>query len=324
MTSKGTYVTSLVSGPGRCFRIAPVRYCEYFNQGEQCKFCNYNSTYDDARAIGHTPPKTIDLEDTVEAYKIISSNVRLVEGRFQSGAFKNSEQEANIHFRFAEKIATAASYRPNLCINTPPMDRTGIQRLKDPGLSSISFNLEVWGEEMFEAVCPGKARTRGFGRYLEANQEAVDIFGFGGVSCNFIAGLSMIPENGHKTWQEARDSHIEGTRWLIKNGVMPVFTNLRLPPGSVYAEDKSNRDKLPPTDYLMDVALAHHNDMMEFGLYEKLNKSLYCALCCTDGLYAGELNMLGLAGDVGSWMDSIIPKEGNWIAKFLESATAIS
>ncbi|MDO8670163.1 MAG: hypothetical protein Q7O66_01875, partial [Dehalococcoidia bacterium] len=168
VTSKGTPVTSLVSGRGRCFRIAPVRYCEYFNQGEQCKFCNYNSTYDDARSVGHTPAKTIDLVDTIEAYKIISSQVRLVEGRFQMGGFRKSEQEAKILIDFVEQIATGASYTPNMAISTQPMDRKDMLRLKDTGLACLEFNLEVWGAELFEEVCPGKARHRGLEHYKEA------------------------------------------------------------------------------------------------------------------------------------------------------------
>ena len=67
--------------------------------------------------------------------------------------------------------------------------------------------------------------------------DAVDVFGAGHVAGRIIGGLNMIPDNGHDTWQEARDSHIEGNRWFISHGVYPVFTNLRLPPGSVYAED---------------------------------------------------------------------------------------
>ncbi|MDO8670510.1 MAG: hypothetical protein Q7O66_03655, partial [Dehalococcoidia bacterium] len=42
VTSKGTAVGDLVPVNRRCFGIIPVRYCEYFATGDQCKFCNFN------------------------------------------------------------------------------------------------------------------------------------------------------------------------------------------------------------------------------------------------------------------------------------------
>ncbi|MDO8670211.1 MAG: hypothetical protein Q7O66_02130 [Dehalococcoidia bacterium] len=318
-TGKGTSVTTLVNVNRRCFKIAPVRFCEYFTNGEQCRFCNYNATYDDARSIGTDSPITINPEDTFEAYEIISSQTRLVEGRFQSGAVKSSGKEANMQIRFVERIASAASYTPNLGMSTPPLDRKGLQRLKDVGLSCIASNLEVWGAEMFEAVCPGKAKYRGHERYLEAYLEAVDIYGRGQVACNFVGGVSLMPENGHKTWQESRDSLIEGFRWLISNGVVPKFQAMRLGTGSIYGDNLANRAKLAPTEYYLDAALAHHGIMMEYELYKIVNKFMPCPLDCLPSLYGGDVGILALAGNVGKWLQDTIPDEWNWLVQFVSS-----
>ncbi|MDO8673998.1 MAG: hypothetical protein Q7O66_21515, partial [Dehalococcoidia bacterium] len=50
-TSKGTPATSLVTTRGRCFALAPLRYCEFFDKGEDCKFCNYNYTHHETRSL---------------------------------------------------------------------------------------------------------------------------------------------------------------------------------------------------------------------------------------------------------------------------------
>ncbi|MDO8673271.1 MAG: hypothetical protein Q7O66_17835 [Dehalococcoidia bacterium] len=320
ITSKGLPASTLVTVQGRCFSIQPIRFCEFFTRGEQCKFCNYNSTYDDARAIGANAPVTINLEDTVEAYKMISSQVRLIEGRWQSGALRNSEQEAAAHLTFVEKIASATSYVPNTTMSTSPPDRKGLQRLHDAGLTCIHFNAEVWGAELFAEVCPGKEKYRGFERYKDAYQEAVDIYGVGNVACNFVAGVSLMPENGHKTWQESRDALIEGFRWLTKNGAFPRFHGIRLGAGSVYGDDKASRLKAPPTEYFLDLCQAHHNIMMEYGYYEKLNKLMFCPLDCPPTSCCGELGALTLAGDLGKWAaEAGFPEEANWLAKFIAS-----
>ncbi|MDO8672405.1 MAG: hypothetical protein Q7O66_13400, partial [Dehalococcoidia bacterium] len=270
-------------------------------------------------SIGLNRPVTINLEDTVEAYGILCSEIRFLEGELEMGGFMKSENEGRIYFDFVERLASAAASKPTLIIRTQAMDRKDMQRLKDAGLDCLSIQMEVWDPELFAEVLPGKAKHAPREKWLESFQDAVDVFGAGNVGGKIIAGLTLIPSNGHQTWQEARDCHIEGNTWLIKNSVMPVFTNLRLPPGSVYAGDASNRDKLPPTEYYLDVAMAHHTAMMEYDLYETLNRLLYCGLCCVEMPYAGELGMLELAGDVGSWMAPVIPKEENWIARFLAS-----
>ncbi|MDO8670595.1 MAG: hypothetical protein Q7O66_04090, partial [Dehalococcoidia bacterium] len=66
LTSRGTPVFTLIDQRRWCFAMMPVRYCEYFATGDQCKFCNFNGTQDDARAIGLERAVTINPDDAVE------------------------------------------------------------------------------------------------------------------------------------------------------------------------------------------------------------------------------------------------------------------
>ncbi|MDO8672325.1 MAG: radical SAM protein [Dehalococcoidia bacterium] len=324
LTRNGTPVTSLVTNlmytNNQCFMISPVRFCEYFTTGDDCKFCNYNASQEDARSAGLHRPVKANLEETAEAYRLMAAEVpQIIEGQIQTGGFADSEQESNVYLRFVEKIASSTSYLPNLTLRTQPMTRDMMQRLKDAGTACVSFNLEVWDPEIFAEVCPGKAKHRGRERYLEAFQEAVEVFGRGSVGCDLLGGVTLQAKNGHKTWQEARDSHIEGNEWLIRHGVLPVCLPLRLGAGSVYGDDPSSRGRLAPTEYYLDMALAHHRTMMETGMYQKLNKLLYCPIDCIRG-YCAELGMHALAGGRGNWAALAgFPDEGNWIKRFVES-----
>ncbi|MDO8671931.1 MAG: hypothetical protein Q7O66_10945, partial [Dehalococcoidia bacterium] len=211
-TSKGTLITSLITRKHRCFFLAPLRYCDFLGRGEGCKFCNYNAAHDHAKARGIKYAIALNLEDTAEAYKILASEIRIVEGRFQSGAISDDEKEAKQQIRFLERIAGGASYKPHLAMSVPPMSRKNLQRLKDAGLDGINSNIEVWDRELFAEICPGKDKHRGYERYLQSMTEAVDVFGTGHVGCSLVGGVTQIPENGHKTWQDDRDSLIEGIR----------------------------------------------------------------------------------------------------------------
>ncbi|MBI2865698.1 MAG: hypothetical protein HYX94_14210 [Chloroflexi bacterium] len=321
VTSRGTPVTSLVEPDRRCFYIRPVRNCQYFSTGDQCRFCNYNPTIDDARSTGLDPAATINLDETVEAYRILTAaSPRWVEGRFQSGGFV-TEQEAQVYIRFVEGIANGAPYTPNLTLHGQPMTRKNMQRLKDAGLRCIAYHSEVWGDRLFAEVCPGKHKRDGWEGYLEAWSNAVNVLGVGNVGSAFVAGATVMAPNAHESWQEARDSIIEGFRWSIENNIWPLFTPLRLGVGSIYANDRANREKLPPTECYLELAVAHHRLMTEYGLYGKLNKLLYCPLDCTASYYA-ELGVLALSGDVGQWAADAVPSDANWIAGFIASVTS--
>ncbi len=192
-----------------------------------------------------------------------------------------------------------------------------MQRLKDAGLNCVNMNVEVWTPEIFAEVCPGKSKYRGWEGYMEAYLDARDVFGPGNAGSNFVGGVSMLAANGHKTWQESRDSLIEGMRWLLKNGLYATVHCIRLGAGSIYSEDLANETKLPPTEYFLDAGLAHHQACMEYNTFETYNKLFFCPLDCIQTLYAGEISMIELAGDVGKWAAQAVPDEANWLSRFI-------
>ncbi|MDO8669975.1 MAG: hypothetical protein Q7O66_00910 [Dehalococcoidia bacterium] len=321
-TSRGTPVTSLVTLNRRCFQIAPLRHCEYFDKGIQCKFCNYNSTHDQASAIGSKHAVSLNLDETLEAYKILGAGVRLIEGRYQSGGISSREKEANLHFRFAEAVAKATPYTPHLTLGTQPVSKKDLVRLRDTGHAAIYYAMEVWEPEIFAEVCPGKNQRDGFEGYKEACEEAVEVFGVGNVAVNLVGGVSLMAASGHKTWQESRDSMIEALRWLIKTGVFPTFHCVRLGAGSIYGDNRANAAKVPPTEYILDSALAHHELMKEYGRWETLDKLLACPLDCLAHFYAGEVGIVDVAGNPANWLKDTVPDDGNWLLKFMESTEA--
>ncbi|MDO8671663.1 MAG: hypothetical protein Q7O66_09565, partial [Dehalococcoidia bacterium] len=289
-TSKGKSVRDFMELFGNCYSIYPGRFCEYFNDGDACKFCNYNPTQEDGRAIGVQRPKTLNLEETAEAFKIIGAEMRLVEGFMVGGGFKRSETEASFYLKFVEKLNSSLSYRTDMKVLCQAMSRRDLQRLKDAGLTSVRLHMETFDEQLFDVMLPGKAKHLSRQGWLDAFQDSVEIFGVGNVGAKFTGGLTMQGPYGHATWQEARDSHMEGDRWMISHGVLPSMGALRWAPGSAFSHDPANWNRFPPTEYYLDLLVAHHSTMKEYGLYEKLNKHLCCGLCFhSRHIYIGEM-----------------------------------
>ncbi|MDO8671027.1 MAG: hypothetical protein Q7O66_06300, partial [Dehalococcoidia bacterium] len=68
-----------------------------------------------------------------------------------------------------------------------------------------------------------------------------------------------------------------------------------------------------------DLFAPHDKFMEESGLYEKLNKFMYCGLDCAHALYTGDIGIMKRAGDWGTWMSDVVPYEYNLVAQFLDS-----
>jgi len=316
VTSRGTPWTRFLRSCGNCFALQPQQYCEYFPLGKQCKFCNFNPSQEDARAVGMTRPLVENVDDVVEALLILSSEVKLLEGRTDIGGFMDSEAETKAHARWMEKAFSAMSHKPNMTVHAEAATRKQLQRLKDAGVDCYVFHIEVGDPLLFAEICPGKAEHASYEGWIESIATGLEVFGEGNVSVRTINGLTLMPENGHKTWQEARDSHIEFLRAMIKMGVLPAFSPLALPPGSVYGGDPSLLRKLPPTDYHFDLMLAQHEAMTECGLYDKINKLMWCGLDITRvSCYTVEIEVMNRYGNWGNWMADTVPEEMNWLLK---------
>ncbi|MBI2864760.1 MAG: hypothetical protein HYX94_09400 [Chloroflexi bacterium] len=323
LTSTGKPITSVVSLTSpTCARIAPVRHCEYFATGEQCKFCNYNVTHEDARSVGAITQIANRVEEVAEAYKILTSETIIVETGIVGGAFTKVDKEVKMYTDLCEKIVGAASYDPNIhIVGQPPKSRRDLQRLKDSGLQSCGFDLEVWDPRLFAEICPGKAKHIGYERYREAMLEGVDVFGAGHVSCALVSGATLAHPSGHKTWQESRDVLIEAVRWLTKNGVVPHPIQQRWAPGSEFSKDPTNRDRMPPVDHHLDIMLAQHAAMKEHGLYEKMDRFAgACTLCCEDVMFWCDLGIFeATGGNVSKWLADLVPDDVNWLARIAAS-----
>ncbi|MDR3174385.1 MAG: hypothetical protein LBU19_09060 [Treponema sp.] len=89
-----------------------------------------------------------------------------------------------------------------------PREFSNITRLHDSGFTVITLNIEMWDKNFFNALCPGKARTVGYEKWVEALKFAAREFGFGNVRCNFVAGI------------EPMERTLEGVDYLSSLGVV--------------------------------------------------------------------------------------------------------
>lgn len=116
----------------------------------------------------------------------------------------------------------------------PPKNLGLLDQIKKRGINQVMFNLEVYGKEEFQKVCPGKELQYGYENMIAALKESVDIFGFGNVRTNMVLGAQDI-------------SKLEkGVEELAKMGVVVDYSVFFPRPGSIWA----NRNPPNPKDIL--------------------------------------------------------------------------
>ena len=193
--------------------------CALKGTGDDCKFCNINSTKDhfaehsvffkNARQLG---------EVYAEAFRAGWANhARL------TGGFIPERREVEYYLDVADefKERTGQDKLHALTVIGAPHDLSVIYKHKEAGWSNLAINIEIWNDKIFDVICPGKSKQNGgWKNWLKALEYAAKVFGKGNVRSSIVSGL------------EPKDSTLEGVEYLASIGVI-AFPGPWIPnPGS--------------------------------------------------------------------------------------------
>jgi len=196
-----------------------TNFCEFREVGKGCHFCALGS---------HTEkPKVKSVEQIVSVLdKLIKQSVPFSEINLNAGSFLDEKHCFQLYLHVIEGIRkiTDVPIYVQIC---PPTDISLIDRLVDVGVSSLSFNLEVYDEEIRKEIMPAKARIS-CDYYFRAMAHAKKLLGTVQVSSWIIAGL------------EPPESTINGIKRIVSEGMIPFVTVFRPLVGSKFEK------RMPP------------------------------------------------------------------------------
>jgi len=213
---------------GYLIYITAYRMCQYFNDNEQCLFCDINTNYQQQKKAGRTYTGIKSINEIVEALSHINEldqtakAYTLTGGSIISGL--RGEDETQFYLKYAEAINKEFPNRWLAKAVVQAWTKEDCQRLKDTGIHIYHPNYEVWGKEMFKKICPGKDRVIGFENWIERILDAADIFGPEYVIPNFVGGVEMNQITGYKDVDQAIENTREGLDYFMQHGVVPRFT----------------------------------------------------------------------------------------------------
>jgi len=206
--SDGTPSKSLITVAGESipgFFLYPR--CFYFERGVPCGFCSLKGN---RRTSGRNMAMGFTKDNIVDGTRLFQKTEwKVIPIILISAGTAPADKETREHIISLIRTVYEA-LDPKVPIHAlvhPPNDLDLIGEYREAGLTSIAFNLEVFGRETFMRMCPGKHRFYGYDRWLEALNVAKTVFGrykaFGGL----VWGL------------ESAESTMEGNRYFMENGI---------------------------------------------------------------------------------------------------------
>lgn len=214
--------------------LAPA--CEYWSTqrggGEspggsyRCGFCGYGLPDDRSRALGQELGRPeISQEVLNRAAEAVRVGVEAGAKHLYltGGSMTDPNLEAERYLRIVKGVRQA-SQGTYLAVGSQALPPKRLPEFKEAGADCVCFNLEVWDRQVWERVCPGKARFLGREMWEESLVEAVRIFGEGNVYSAFVIGAEMVLDDALADPEAALQSNLEGARWLLSRSIHPIMS----------------------------------------------------------------------------------------------------
>ncbi|MBK7495991.1 MAG: radical SAM protein [Candidatus Omnitrophica bacterium] len=246
---------------GTYLAIYPAAVCEYWKESPRvnCRFCSVglNLGYDDA------DDKTIeDIMDVVHAARE-ETGITYVD--FNTGHY-TGETYLDILEPMIRRIKTETDLF--IGVQTPPHhDLSRYDRLQAIGVNRVSFCFELFDQDTFEKICPGKNREYGLQRYLDAVEYCAQLSRKGTWKNPWVANGEII------VGLEPPEASIRAIDWMTSIGAIPTVCVFRPLKGT-------DMEEFPPpnSEDLLPVFERLYSATMERGLPIGLAPNIHVSL----------------------------------------------
>jgi hypothetical protein len=231
--SDGTPAGKLVAPIGGYWlESVPLKYCYYFQNQEQCRFCNIA-----AGGKLYSPGEQKKKAEQIAEAFAIAWEEGIYHGVSLCGGSLPGARDQDQYVQIAQAIGKIRRDWDEWNDGSVPVDYIGgapipgelhkIDELKASGIRYMQLNLEIGDPQWFAAICPGKARAIGYDHWVRALEYSAEIFGKNGeVRSNMVAGIEpaetlllALERLAHKgvvgvpnPWKPTPGSFLEGHR----------------------------------------------------------------------------------------------------------------
>ena len=257
---------------GYLIYLTVFRQCQYFGTDEECQFCDINENFRQQVRAGRPYQTVKSIEDVLDALQILAdaedrggaefgddtgngngtngiaghqpgvlpllrTHAYTITGGSVTGKLRG-QSEVEFYCQYAAAIEARFPNRWLSKMVVQAHEADDVQRFKDAGVKVYHPNYEVWDAQLFEKICPGKARTIGRDNWIRRILDAAQVLGPSNVIPNFVGGVELAKPYGFATVNEALRSTGEGLDFFMSHGVAPRFTTWCPEPLSVLGRDQ--------------------------------------------------------------------------------------
>ena len=167
-------------------------YCHYPAKSLGCKFCSIRSTRSD---LGKQNIFSLSPSKLKELIKLMpdSDIKRIKYVMYTAGTYPDVDNGIQVQALTISTVAKMLPPRVKHHLTTmPPKDLNKTRILRDIGLQTLAYDIEVYDKNLFKFFCPGKQKLYGQENMFKAIEEGVKVFGYTNLKVGFVGGLEPI------------------------------------------------------------------------------------------------------------------------------------
>jgi hypothetical protein len=222
-----------VSTHGDMLIINVAPGCEYFlkkhdGNSMRCTFCSYGAPDERTKHLGQVAGQ-VEIPETAlkrmqEVVTAVMAEVDIRHIYLVGGSLTDPVEEGRRFLQLAKAVKACNPNGVPVCLGSGALPSDTLDAFHSEKLvDAVCFNLEVWSEELFSKVCPGKNAYVGYADWIASLEYAVSLWGRGRVYSAMVAGVELEPEH-NMDWQHASAIAVEGAADLCARGIIPVYS----------------------------------------------------------------------------------------------------
>ena len=278
-TSRGTPMSHVMDARPQRYSIYMSHYCHFWSTpGNGCKYCGIGAggVKDKDKDGGRFHPQDLreTMQEVVREKKGRFVGLLLGGGSILSGA-EPFDDELEGYIAALKIVGEVFETRRFPCqVNSTALTRKQLERLyNETGITSYTTDLEVFDEEIYKWVCPGKSAAIPYAEYKRRLYDAVEIFGKGQVNTGIVSGVELATPHGFKSEEEALKKNFEQAEELTAHGVGLKHDIWNIVPGSIFF-NQSN----PSLDYYVRLTKGFYEIMQKAGIPTYMDNYRKCGM----------------------------------------------
>jgi len=267
LTSSGLPMSHIVSARPQRLNIFQSSFCYFWADKQGCQFCDIvTHTKQQREQLG--VPNRLRPQDVKETIaEAIKERGRFTSMCLTAGSVIKGNEPFDLEVDFYIELLQAIGENfktkkfPSQLIASAFNEKQLGRLYEQTGLTSYTSDLEVLNEDLFNWICPGKAKHVGYQGWKDRLVRAVDIFGRGNVGTGLVGGVELARPNGFKSEADALASTLGEADWLAQRGVTTVYIVWVPRPGSAFKDQRA-----PSLDYYIRLAQGLQDIRASHGL----------------------------------------------------------